>query len=585
MLNRTGLFYNKYTLFVVLLLFFFITSLQGFDVTDFGYHFTNQYLVLQYPLSTVHINPMYILSDFAGGVWLHGINVPNVMWGKLGGSILLSFCAMFVFSILKNYFPKRDVFVYVLVCALFLTLYPLTLIDYYTFPALLTIIFLWFFNKMLLTPKNSLEFGIYAFLQGFLFIAIILARFPLILLALILPLAGFYYWITKKPFDDLVHGLKFAVFGCIAATLVFLIIFYELHILGEYTSLLSSQLFQSASGSISTYGTTDTFIDLIRSYVYEYIQVFMGILLFVGGIFFLNSLPVHQKWIKTSLVFLVIIFLMVTAYLSLFSFIALHLLIVFIGFVLLFVGLFFYIDKGESRNLSLLLLVSVWLMIINPVGSNTGIYKSSYAFWLVLPLSLLCIKNLGERTKNTCITFLSPFIPVLLMLMFLSALFFHGVDVYRDDPNRLHLIYPFQSDSLTGTYSTLDRVKVTDDLLSVIRNETVPGDYLLIENNIPMFYYLTETRPALKNPWLSYTSRELLITLEEEREQRGEIQPKLFIYSKINTRNRYWPSSVTPGREKEIENLNYLKERFIGKLNYTRMWENDAFAVYKKPEN
>lgn len=572
-------------LFVVLLLIFFITSLQGFDVTDIGYHFTNQYLLLQYPLSTVHFNPMYILSDFAGGVWLHGINVPNVMWGKLGGALLLSFCAVIAYSILKNYFPKRDVFTYVLVCALFLTLYPLILIDYYTFPALLTLIFLWFFNKMLLTPKNSNEFGIYAFLQGFLFIAIIFARLPLILLALILPLAGCYYWITKKPFDGLVYGLKFAVFGCIVASLVFLLIFYELHILGEYTTLLSSQLFQSASGNISTYGTTDTFIELIRSYVYEYIQVFMGILLFVGGIFFLKRLPVHQKWIQSSLVFLLIIFLILTAYLSLFSFIALHLLIAFIGFILLFAGLFFYIDKGESRNLSLLLLVSAWLMIINPIGSNTGIYKSSYAFWLVLPLSLLCIKNLGERTKNTFITYLSQFIPVLLMLMLLSAIFFHGVDVYRDDPNRLHLIHPFQSDSLTGTYSTRDRVQVTDGLLSVIRNETVPGDYLLLENNIPMFYYLTKTRPALKNPWLSFTSRELLITLEEEREQKGEIQPELFVYSKINPRNRYWPSSVTLEREKEIENLNYLKERYIGKLNYTRMWENEAFAVYKKPEN
>jgi len=476
MLNRTGAFFNKYMLFVILLLIFFITSLQGFDVTDFGYHFTNQYLVLQYPISTVHINPMYMLSDFAGGIWLHSISVPNVMWGKLGGSILLSFCALISYSILENYFPKRDVFLYVFVCALFLTLYPLTLIDYYTFPALLTIIFLWLFNKLLLTSKNSPEFGIYAFLQGFLFIAIILARFPLVLLAITLPLTGCYYWITKRPFDGLIRGLKFAVSGFITGALVLLLFFHALNILTEYTLLLTSQLFLSAFGGISTYGTADTSTGLIRSYIYEYIQVFLGTLLFTGGIFFLKRLSLHQKWIKTSLVFILIIFLILTAYLSLFSFIALHLLIVFIGLVLLFTGLFFYVDRGESRNLSLLLLVSAWLMIINPVGSNTGIYKSSYAFWLVLPLSLLCIKNLGGRTRNTFITYVSQFIPVLLMLMLLSAIFFHGVDVYRDDPNRLHLIHPFQSDSLTGTYSTRDRVEVTDGLLSVIRNETIPGD-------------------------------------------------------------------------------------------------------------
>ena len=63
---------------------------------------------------------------------------------------------------------------------------------------------------------------------------------------------------------------------------------------------------------------------------------------------------------------------------------------------------------------------------------------------------------------------------------------------------------------------------------------------------------------------------ELIIALEDEREQKGENKPKLFIYSKINTRNRYWPQSKTTETfPEDIQNHNYLKERYIEKLNYT----------------
>lgn len=224
------------------------------------------------------------------------------------------------------------------------------------------------------------------------------------------------------------------------------------------------------------------------------------------------------------------------------------------------------------------------MMVINPIGSTQGIFKSCYAFWLVLPLSLLCVKDLGKRTENAFIKYLSSFIPVILLLMLILAIFFHGVNVYRDDPNRLHLTSSFRSPQLIGTYSSADRVKVTDELMSVIENQTTPGDYLLMINSMPMFYYLTQTRPALKNPWLSPSPNALIIALEEEREQKGENQPKLFIYSKINTRDKNWPHS-TPGEiyPEDVQNLNYLKERYIEHLNYTLLWENNAFAVYKEP--
>jgi len=124
---------------------------------------------------------------------------------------------------------------------------------------------------------------------------------------------------------------------------------------------------------------------------------------------------------------------------------------------------------------------------------------------------------------------------------------------------------------------------VTDELISVIEEYSSPGDYLLLVNGIPMFYYLTETRPALGEPWICLLSKERIIELEEQREEDGEIQPVLFIYSKVNTRDPYWPHSTIPISVSYQEKLDYFKMRYIEQLNYSHIWENEAFAVYIFP--
>jgi hypothetical protein len=138
---------------------------------------------------------------------------------------------------------------------------------------------------------------------------------------------------------------------------------------------------------------------------------------------------------------------------------------------------------------------------------------------------------------------------------------------------------------LTGTYSTAERVQVTDELISTIERETEPGDYVLMVNSIPMFYYLTGTRPALGQPWLFLQSEEKIMDFEGDRAEIGEIKPKLFVYSKVNTRDRYWPRGDTPLKESDEKKLNYLKNQYITTYQYSHLWENDAFSVYRAPLN
>jgi hypothetical protein len=583
--------FNKYLLSITVFFIYFLLSFQGFDVTDRGFHFTNQYQLFQYPLSSIHINPIYILSDVAGGLWLHLLGTPNVFWGALGGAVLFSLCAFIVASILANYFPNQEVFFYALICIIFATAYyTLQIIDYFTFPALLILIFFWIFNKLLSVSGNSREFAAYAFILGFLSIPIVLSRFTLITMILIPPLLALYYWWTERPFEGIARGARYAFAGVIVSTGVAISILYLLDILGIYVDLTHNQLLGSATGR-EVYTTGHSMSTLFRTYLSDYVLTLVGVFIFIGGIFAIERLQqkISLRWLALALVAAtascltlslipqipVITFIRVTY--------ALPRLVV--GIVIFFMVVFLYYHERSDKNLALLLIISGAVMIVNPLGSDDGILKSTYAFWLILPLSLLCINRLGRQTKNTFLQTISALIPTILVMLLIIGVFFHGVNVYRDVPNRLDMTTPFQSSQLSGTYSTAERVQVTDELICVIERETEPGDYVLMVNDIPMFYYLTGTRPALGQPWLFLYPEESIIDLEEERAKTNKIMPKLFVYSKVNTEDRYWPLDSTPHSEQDENKLSYLKDRYIHTYRYSLLWENDAFSVYWPPLN
>lgn len=104
-------------------------------------------------------------------------------------------------------------------------------------------------------------------------------------------------------------------------------------------------------------------------------------------------------------------------------------------------------------------------------------------------------------------------------------MFFHFYNItyinYLDDKTRLNLNTEFSDPSLKGVYSTADRVKAVDELIYQIRKHTDKNDEILIANNIPIFYYLTETKPSFGNPWIESlpfdATKEIQRELEEKR--------------------------------------------------------------------
>jgi hypothetical protein len=92
---------------------------------------------------------------------------------------------------------------------------------------------------------------------------------------------------------------------------------------------------------------------------------------------------------------------------------------------------------------------------------------------------------------------------------------------------------------------------------------------------------LTETRPALGNPWPDLSPLDM-IKSSMERLEKDKMYPKLFIYAKFDTNNNNWPKSNTPIWYPE--KLAYLKYKLINESNYSLSWENDLFAIYQRPD-
>lgn len=74
------------------------------------------------------------------------------------------------------------------------------------------------------------------------------------------------------------------------------------------------------------------------------------------------------------------------------------------------------------------------------------------------------------------------------------------VHTYLDDTMN-NLNTPFTKGKLRGIYSTRQRVENIESLLNQLEPLVKRGDYLLAYDDLPLLYYLTDTRPAINTVW------------------------------------------------------------------------------------
>ena len=570
-INLNSFLENKLiNIFVISFLINLIFIFQGIDLLDTGVHLTHQISATSIPIEIEYTLPIIFLTDFIGGLWLRLINGPSLLWARTGGVFIISINTMIIFSILSNYFERKKTFLTTIISVLFITTIPaLNIIDYYTFPALLINVSAWIFNKILIENIGSTKSNICSAILGFMFISIILSKFTLMLLLFIPICLLIFNHFSKNGIMDLNKLSAPILFGAIASTIIFSLFYYHLGILNSYVEFI----FYSIYAYLNNQGTSSSHAlrDLFNSYAIHYFYAITGSIIL--ALMLLAKSFIKQKYMNrvanVTTFFFIIFCIFLTWDLTINrifrpEFLVIVLFDAAIGIIILSSIKSLFICKNP--HIRFLLIIGLIVMLITPLGSNTGIIKSVQGMWLILPLSILCIDQIKRYGKNNVLKSILPSITSILVTILVVSLLIHIMWVYGDDLNRLHLNTTFLSPQLHGIYSTPEKVELIDDLLLHIDKYSNKGDYAIISSNMPIFYYLTETKPAI-NPWIE--GKKLY-----DLNMNKKINPKLIIMSKIDTSKRNWPD------EHNFKNLSEFRNRY-DPSNYSIIWENRAFVIYE----
>lgn len=571
---------GPYVLSVFCIVFFFniLWIFQGFDVTDTGFHLTNQALAFSknpYP----GIPMIIFLSDFVGGFWLWLYGSPSLFWAKLGWCLISALNALLVFLILKQFFSERNVFYTVLGVSILITaLDNQEIIHYFSFPALLMTLGLYIFTQSLFSKVTSKKFKIYNFLLGFLFIPLVLSRISLILTILIpISLLGYKKIVGGTyPSKQAIH---YAIAGVIISLIAFAI-FYNY--LGVTNRFLDSILYSSPMGQ--TIGREEyTLSSLAEEYIKDYNTSLKYALIVCALFLLITSIKEITEVLDTNV--LITITLVLGALTSMNSNLHffIHTIIGVLTELMLLIALIYLWRTRENKKLNLIVVSAIGVLIITPLGSGGGLYKSYFGFWLSLPLTVLIYSELKHKFKNKYIkNIFSVNIRTLAIVLLIIGCVLQYNYIYRD-ASREELDTEFNYSYLDHIYSSSKRVEVVDEALAEINRLTSKNDEVLMVNVIPMFYYLTETKPVFGKSWLFLDTKGRIEEECKKAIQNNKV-PMIFVYAKINTADNNWPLTENRLRENDGEKLEYLKMEFIKKANYSHIFENEAFIIYKRPD-
>ena len=141
--------------------------------------------------------------------------------------------------------------------------------------------------------------------------------------------------------------------------------------------------------------------------------------------------------------------------------------------------------------------------------------------------------------------------------------------------------YAVENKYLKGIYTNKERAVVVNELLRESSKYIKKNDYVLAYDCIPMFHYLTETRPFMDNPWPgAYLTDAFQNKLHES--QLLKIKLPVVIIQKLNTLNSNWPENVKEIYSENKENLfrNKCLINFLKTYHYKKVWENTAFEIH-----
>tara|TARA_B110000046_G_C13026363_1_gene414337 strand:- start:9067 stop:11010 length:1944 start_codon:yes stop_codon:yes gene_type:complete len=544
----------------------------GFDLTDegrrmsFAYYFMDNY--------EFHLVDFKFGSHFISYLWLHLVSLPSVIWMRIGFLLSKTFLILILYKILEKYVPIRFAFIASIVGALLTVTYADQVLDYNNLPALIVALSLLTIEEGFLSHsfrRNSLFI-----LSGTLITLAILSKLPVLF---ILPLLTIY--ILVRPRKNIAgttkyHLIGFFLLGFIASYTLFLGLLKYNDQAGVYFSKIYSVVIEpffmgvknEAADKLSRHGHDPSslksqYIDhsiLVATHAWKYS---------------LALLPLFVFWKNEKRWFINLLWA------------------VFVGFVavnfdisnwmpeFLAISICLWVLALRSALSSMahtqLILLQIGLTIVLFIGTNNGflnIFISGGIAFLFVS-SIATMLHFGRLHRIGIIG--------LLMLIAFFAWSTKSHTIYRnlDQP---YLTTAFQSPELSGIYATQPRVLLMDSTLTAMK-EAINYDKeatMLDVNTVPGFNYLLQVKQSSLLFWkLNDMSKPEKVALLQ-----SDVAPKYLVFSKINTRLRYWPNlkqvAYTPNDSAAFT----FFDNYLHRSNpaFKPIYANKAFELWEKKD-
>lgn len=502
---------------------FFLTALfvlyplafiwQGGDLTDTGYHATNYFFFFE-NLMKGETNSLTFLTDFIGASWMMAFPGLGIIGLKLLYLLFLYTSFLFSYKILRPYFPNPNVLlVFLFVGIVFSTRYTMFVFSHDIASWTFLILSLYFFTSASPSFKNFLLSGMFIGLAIF-------ARFSDLTILFLLPFLWGLGQVLKVPsFQNSRQRIQGLASGLLLIVLIFGLVLGLNGLLKTYVHNLGFFHFSVRPDAANSYSA----LILLKSYLIEFIQFVPHVLFtFLGFILLSTTYKKANPWI--FLLVFTTLFVVICQYYFGFSYASKFRFLV-PAFCLITL-LHMIQTKDQHARLGLVILAYTLAQML---GTNTGLLlKMNFGISLLIPLCFLFLhqhtsinfKKLSLATK-----------PILLLafVVFVGLGFTARIGfIYNVDFGytcRLRAVEAAPHVKMKHLYTTFFQAKEINRFKKIIDQNVPKGDPLFIYGHKPMFYYLMENPPAIKEYWLGnnvYTVKQIFDALEASPSRHGK---------------------------------------------------------------
>jgi hypothetical protein len=397
-------------------------------------------------------------------------------------------------------------------------------------------------------------------------------------------------YLRKLTFKgQLVNGLSF-IAGFAFFTLIILVI---MNSIGHLEIFLSTM--NVVFGMGNNLSDSHSFFRLIKLFIMDYSNSFIYASVFyiivISAILIYKMIRKARKYFLLIYLFIGLIFFAFVSYLFYKYFFQWINLMRIITGTSLFIT-FLIVQYSRKNEIKLIAVTGSLMLLIAPLGSAGGLYSMGrYSLWLIFPVTIYYINRITDSdfkfnisNKYSPIVFVVPKLSlhflknICISVIIIMSLYYAYFYPYFDLNNRKDMHYSVNNRYLRGVYTSESRAEAIQQLLEESTKYVKKSDYVFAYDCIPLFHYLTETRPFLYNSWPWTFYPEIFKDVINKSVKDIPYLP-VVILQKVNTLGTNWPDNPIYTKTENEKERGIVFTNFLNKYGYKKVWGNVAFDI------